>query len=206
MPIPRCSSSVPLGNRHILVLPSRLLARLELIHVPPADAKAALVLIHAPAEAGHVLGARPGLCLLAGGVDLVRLLELSARGGRLGGRAAAAGEPAADRVADGGADCDSTVMVLVFCLFDGGLEGRVRSGRCHLPEQSRALGTRSGGGSGRGRRRARRCGRGAVLALGCGRGLRGGHGGPGAHGGGSSTLARHFGDWGWLMGVGVVVD
>jgi hypothetical protein len=192
MPIPRCSSSVPLGNRHILVLPSRLLARLELIHVPPADAKAALVLIHAPAEAGHVLGARPGL----------RLLELSARGGRLGGRAAAAGEPAADRVADGGADCDSTVMVLVFCLFDGGLEGRVRSGRCHLPEQSRALGTRSGGGSGRGRRRARRCGRGAVLALGCGRGLRGGHGGPGAHGGGSSTLARHVAD-GVVDGVGV---
>lgn len=96
-----------------LVLPSRRLARLELIQIPPADAQAPLVLIHAPAEAGHVLGARAALRLLARGVHLVRVLELGGGGGRLRGRAAAAaGEPAAHRVADRGAHCHSAVDVL----------------------------------------------------------------------------------------------
>jgi hypothetical protein len=97
----------------ILVLPSRLLTRLKLIHIPPTDTKAPLVLIHAPTEARHVLRTGTGLRLLARRVDLVRLLELGGRGGRLGGRAAAAArEPAADCVADRGADCDTAVM---FC-------------------------------------------------------------------------------------------
>lgn len=74
--------------------------------------------------------------------------------------------------------------------------GDVRSGRGHLPKQPRALRSRRGrrsSGGGRGRR-ARRSGSGAVLALGRGRGLRGGDGRARAHGGGSSTLARHVAD------------
>lgn len=95
-----------------LVLPSRRLTCLELIQIPPADAQAPLVLIHAPAEAAHVLRAGAALRLLARRVDLVRVLELRAGGGGLGGRAAAAREPAADGVADRGADCHSAACVL----------------------------------------------------------------------------------------------
>ena len=85
--------------------------------MPPADAQAPLVLIHAPAEASHVLRTRAALRLLAGSIDLVRVLELGGGGGRLRGRAAAAGEPAAYRVADRGADCHSAVDTLALERF-----------------------------------------------------------------------------------------
>lgn len=89
-----------LSPLHIpLILTSRSLASLELIKVPTADGQTALVLIHTPAKAGDVLGARPGLRLRAC-VDLVLGLKLGALRVGLSGRAAAAAEPAADGVAD----------------------------------------------------------------------------------------------------------
>lgn len=82
-----------------LVLTSRSLTSLELIKVPTANAQTTLVLIHTPAEAGDILGARPGLRLRAC-VDLVLGLELGALEIGLSRRAAAAAEPTADGVAD----------------------------------------------------------------------------------------------------------
>lgn len=94
-----------------LILPRSRLARLELIQVPPADGKASLVLVHALAE---VIDVGRADAALGRGVDLLVLLgEVVVLGRGLGGRGGgAAGEPAADGVADRGADCYTAVTVL----------------------------------------------------------------------------------------------
>lgn len=128
--------------------------------------------------------------------------ELGVLGSGLGGRAAAAAEPTADGVADGGSDCDTAgerVSLEFSCVAGVALAGLcssakvyVRSGGSHLAEQTGALGSSSRRGSGGSSRRGRGSSR--VLASGCwggGRGLCGRDGRPGADGGGSSTLTRH---------------
>jgi hypothetical protein len=90
-----------------LVLTRSLLARLELIQVPPANRQAPLVVIHALSELIDVVGACAAL--LRAHVDLGVLLREVGVLGRVGGgfgRGAAA-EPAAYCVADGGADGDT---------------------------------------------------------------------------------------------------
>lgn len=114
--LPKSCSSLPLHSislYYTLVLTSRSLASLQLIQVPPADCQATLVLVHALAERVDVLSARPGLRLRRS-VDLVLLLELGALGRRLGRRAAATTEPAADGMADGRSDCDTAVEMSVY--------------------------------------------------------------------------------------------
>ena len=92
-----------------LVLTSSLLASLQLIQVPSANRQATLVLVHAGAELLDVSRARARRLHLCGA--LVLLCEFGVLGrslGGCGGRAAA--EEAADGVADGGSDCDTTVL------------------------------------------------------------------------------------------------
>lgn len=95
-----------------LVLSRGRLARLELVQVPSADGQAALVLVHALAEVIDVsrTRARRLLHLCRG---LVLLGEVGVLGRGFGGRGRAAAEPAADGVADGGADCDTAARALV---------------------------------------------------------------------------------------------
>lgn len=84
-----------------LVLAGRSLAGLELLEVPVADLHVAAVLVEALCE---VLG--------GAGAVVVLLLVLLGRGLGLdgsGGFGGAAGEEAADCVADGGADGDTAV-------------------------------------------------------------------------------------------------
>lgn len=99
-----------------LVLARRLLARLQLIQIPPADGQRALVLVHAPPEVANVGGAGAGAVVLLRRVVVGRHARLLGVGGRrrLGGAAAA--EEAADGVADGGADGDTTDEELAFLL------------------------------------------------------------------------------------------
>jgi hypothetical protein len=92
-------------NPSPLVRGRRLLARLQLVQVPPADGQVALVLRHAVVEALDVASAGAGR-LLALLHLLVLLREVGVLGRGLGGRGAAT-EEAADGVADGGADCDT---------------------------------------------------------------------------------------------------
>jgi len=90
-----------------LVGARRLLARLELFHVPPADVHVTPVLVHAGCEVANVHLARTGTLLLhlLPVISLSRhLLLLCFRRGT-----AATAKEAADGVADGGTDCDTTV-------------------------------------------------------------------------------------------------
>jgi hypothetical protein len=90
-----------------LVLASSGLARLELVKVPAADSKVALVLVHAAPEVGHVLRADAGSLVLgvhgglAVGVLRQRLVD------RRSGCAGSTAEPATDSVADGRADSNT---------------------------------------------------------------------------------------------------
>jgi hypothetical protein len=99
-----------------LVLTSRRLTRLKLVQIPSTDGQASLVVIHALAELVDVVRAcARALHLRDGAVGrLVLRGELGGCGGRgFGGRGAAATEPAADCVADGGSDCYTAGRVLV---------------------------------------------------------------------------------------------
>ena len=97
-----------------LILTSSSLTRLQLIQIPPAYLHVSLVLIQALGEAPRVRLAAPRS---APAVALVWPV-LGLRGGGLGllgfcwSRGATA-EEAADGMADGGADCYSTVWVLL---------------------------------------------------------------------------------------------
>lgn len=116
--IPSFYSSSP------LVLAGSSLARLELVKVPAADGKVALVLVHAAPEVGDVLCAHTrGLVLgVHGGLAVLVLGERLVDG--RSGCAGAAAEPTADGVADGGTDCDTAVgrKMLAMGLYDAGLQ------------------------------------------------------------------------------------
>ena len=99
--IPSFYSSSP------LVLAGSSLARLELVKVPAADGKVALVLVHAAPEVGDILCAHAGSLVVGvhGGLAVLGLSE------RLVGRRSGAGsaaEPATDGVTDGRTDSDTT--------------------------------------------------------------------------------------------------
>lgn len=110
----RIPISISISCRHPLVLRSSLLARLQLIQIPPADGQAALVLIHALAEVVDVRLA--GAALVGSLALLVLLREVGVLGRGLGGRGGAAAEEAADGVADGGAYCDTAAEMLAHIL------------------------------------------------------------------------------------------
>ena len=92
-----------------LVLAGGSLARLELVKVPAADGKVALVLVHAAPEVGDILCANAGSLVLGvyGGLAVLglgkRLVD------RCSGCAGSAAEPTANGVADGRTDSDTTV-------------------------------------------------------------------------------------------------
>jgi hypothetical protein len=94
-----------------LVLASSSLARLELVKVPAANGKVALVLVHAAPEVGDILCAHAGSLVLrvhsrlAVGSLRKRLVD------RRGSSAGAAAEPATDGVADGRTDSDTAGKV-----------------------------------------------------------------------------------------------
>jgi hypothetical protein len=110
MPSPLQINHILLSNIPHLVLARSLLARLQLIQVPPTNRQAPLVIIHALAKLIHIVRARTAL--LARHVDLAVLLGevgvLRRVGGGFGRGAAA--EPAADCVADRGTDCDTAAI------------------------------------------------------------------------------------------------
>ena len=92
-----------------LILTSRRLTSLQLIQIPTTDRQIALVLIHTALEVHHLaLADLGGLISLIHPVLAVLLLS-DGLIDRCFGLVAAAAEPAADCVADGGADCDATV-------------------------------------------------------------------------------------------------
>ena len=95
----------------LLVLSSRLLARLELVQVPATDSQTTLVLVHALAEALDIVCARTRLRHLSrrrvSGLVLSGEFSVLRRG--FGGGRGAASKPAADCVADGGSYCDTAV-------------------------------------------------------------------------------------------------
>ena len=106
-----------------LVLAGGSLARLELVKVPAADGKVALVLVHAAPEVGDILCAYTrGLVLRVHGGLAVLVLGERLVDGR-SGCAGAAAEPTADGVADGGTDCDTAVgrKMLALGLYDAGM-------------------------------------------------------------------------------------
>lgn len=88
---------------------SSSLASLELLKVPVADLHVATVLVHALGEllGGSLAVVAPLLLLLRLLLVLIRCLRVVLLGSRLGG--AAAREEAADGVADGGANGNTTV-------------------------------------------------------------------------------------------------
>jgi len=173
--IPSFYSSSP------LVLAGSSLARLELVKVPAADGKVALVLVHAAPEVGDVLCAHTrGLVLgVHGGLAVLVLGERLVDG--RSGCAGAAAEPTADGVADGGSDCDT-----------GSSAG-------HLAEETATTARCGRGLLGSGGRRSvlgrRRLGDGASLASLLGRraSLRSRDRGALGRRGGTAGLARHDG-------------
>ena len=98
------------------------LAGLELLKVPVADLHVAVVLVQALGEglggALAVVGTTPLVVLLGRGLDL-----LLRSGSRLGG---AAGEEAADSMADGGAYSNTTTAKRTVSQYSG-LKGRSES-------------------------------------------------------------------------------
>ena len=120
------TSSISFPSPHLpslcLILPSSLLARLQLLHVPATDTHVALILIHAPREVLHIGHAglvlrsaiRPRSSLILGAVETVihglgvGILSLLLLGLGLGGGGTAA-EEAADGVPDGGSYGDAAV-------------------------------------------------------------------------------------------------
>ena len=95
-----------------LVLAGCRLARLELVQVPTTDSQTTLVLVHALAEALHVICARTRLSHLSGRCisGLVLGGEFGVlRRGLCGGRGTAS-KPAADCVANGRSYCDTAIM------------------------------------------------------------------------------------------------
>ena len=109
-----------------LVLASSLLTRLQLIQIPSTDGQIALVLVHALAEVGHFTGAHGG-CLVIAGLDLLGCLLL------LDGCRGATAEPAADGLANGGADCDATAkLLLAFAMSEERkIRKRLKNGSGH---------------------------------------------------------------------------
>ena len=92
-----------------LILTSSRLTSLQLIQIPATDRQIALILIHTALEVHHLaLADFGGLVSLIHRVLAVLLLSDGLVDGCFG-LGAAATEPAADCVADGGADCDATV-------------------------------------------------------------------------------------------------
>jgi hypothetical protein len=114
--VPSPPHYIPSINRRPLVRGGRLLARLQLVQVPPADGQVALVLCHAVVEALDVASAGAGR-LLALLHLLVLLREVGVLGRSLGGCGATA-EEAAKGVADGGADCDTAGGLLASASLD----------------------------------------------------------------------------------------
>lgn len=95
-----------------LVLASSLLTRLQLIQIPPTNRQVSLVLIHTCSEAVDIVRASTLRLVGLRGTALdetVVLLGLERSGLLSSGLGAAATEPAADCVADGGSDCYTTV-------------------------------------------------------------------------------------------------
>lgn len=87
-----------LHQNYSLVLTSRRLACLELVKVPSTDSQAALVLVHALAEALDVVCAGTRLCHLSGCLVLCGEVGILGRGVGRGGRTTA--EETANCVAD----------------------------------------------------------------------------------------------------------
>jgi hypothetical protein len=126
-----CHLSSTTDSYQPLVLRSSRLASLQLIQIPTADSQATLVIVHALAEAVHII--RASAASLAHGSLLVLLLEVGVLRGLLGRRRGTAAEKAADCVADGGAYCDTAVkyvstylhVVIYFEILGRRLERRV---------------------------------------------------------------------------------
>ena len=195
--IPSFYSSSP------LVLAGSSLARLELVKVPAADGKVALVLVHAAPEVGDVLCAHTrGLVLgVHGGLAVLVLGERLVDG--RSGCAGAAAEPTADGVADGGTDCDTAVgremLDLGFVRWRTSIRGNLRSSAGHLAEETATTARCGRGLLGSGGRRSvlgrRRLGDGAGLASLLRRraSLRSRDRGALGRRGGTAGLARHDG-------------
>lgn len=102
-----CRPALPTNHMQSLVLASSSLTSLQLVHVPSTDGHVARVLVHAVREALGSHGAVRVLLLVGVVVALLLLLGGSGLGVRgLGGTAAA--KEAADGVADGGANGNTT--------------------------------------------------------------------------------------------------
>lgn len=198
-------NSFPLFLSSPLVLAGSSLARLELVKVPAADGKVALVLVHAAPEVGNVLcanarglvlGVHGGLAVLGLGDGLVD---------RCSGCAGTAAEPTANGVTDGGTDCDTAVRGgMLASGFHGEtpIRGNLRSSAGHLAEETATTARCGRGLLGSGGRRSvlvrRRLGDGAGLAslsrlLGRRARLRSRDGGALRRRGGTAVLARHDG-------------
>lgn len=131
---------------------------------------------------------------------LLLLLSVGLLGSGLGRGRRATAKHATDGVADGGAHCDTTAIVVLVPMgpkcpvarVGRGVEGDSRSSAGHLPEQAGALGAL---GRGSRRRTVRRLGGrvgGSRSGLLLGRLLRR-DGGPGGRRAGGGSLARHPG-------------
>jgi hypothetical protein len=123
---PHPHPSTPPTHPSPLIRPSRLLTRLQLLHIPPTNRHVPLILIHAAREIAHIRHARlvlrtrvasGGLILAAAaGIEsVVHGLGVGVLAGgfllRCGfGGGVATAEETADGVADGGADCDAAVF------------------------------------------------------------------------------------------------
>jgi len=101
-------SALPILSIHHLVLASSTLAGLQLIKVPSTDLHVAVVLIQTLRE-GHGLVSTP----IRASRVLVSLLSLSLDRLLLCRCSRAATEEATDGVADGGADSDTTVKIVL---------------------------------------------------------------------------------------------
>jgi len=110
MQLDQLTPSMPASRtlRLFLVRARCTLARLQLIQVPAADGQVTLVLVHAAAEAGHLLAAH-GRRLVLRRLHRFRLLLL--------GRCRRPAEPSADGVADAGSDGYAAAVVYVSVKF-----------------------------------------------------------------------------------------
>jgi len=129
-------------------LRASLLASLQLLQVPTADLHIPLVLVHALCEVARVDVARPRavvvlrICRLRGVLLRLGLLLLLLLRGR---RGAATSEEAADRVADRGSDCYTTVLnvsiAVGFVRISLWKRRDLRGCAGHLSEKTGALAT-----------------------------------------------------------------
>lgn len=90
------------GPRPHLVLASCCLTRLELVQVPPTNGQATLILVHALAEALHIVCAGSRLGHLSGCLAgrLVLCSKFSVLGRGIGGSRGTATKPSANRMAN----------------------------------------------------------------------------------------------------------